>query len=261
MQTEGPILNIAAPAFDSSGSGIPLACLHPIGLDHTCWKRLALALNPGFRVIAFDLAGHGVAEARPKGMTLAQDAERVAETLERIDCGPVVTVGVSMGGMVAQELALARPDLVSHLVAGACPPRISPENRESLRARGRSAIENGMAAVADGAIERWFTSGFRTDPAAQAAFAVLLGQDPVQFARAWESISHFDLADSLHLIVQPTLCLAGGVDVATPREAMERLAAGVQRGRLQIVENAPHMLHIETAEAFGEAVRAFLDAH
>ncbi|MGR3493644.1 alpha/beta fold hydrolase [Citreimonas sp.] len=248
-------------ALSESGVGLPVICLHSIGLDRNSWARFARRIGAAHRVVAVDLPGHGGSLDRTEGAGLADDAGRVAMLLDKLETGPVIVVGVSMGGMVAQELALARPDLVCGLVLGACPPGISEQNREGLRARGQPALAHGMEYVADAMIPRWFSSAFREDAAAVAARDTLLRHDPMNWARGWAAIAEFDRRDDLGKITCPVLCLAGGEDPATPLAAMEHMAEGVPDGRLEIIESGPHMLHIETADAFTAAVTRFIRAH
>ena len=245
-------------AYDRVGRGAPTLCLHPIGLDRTCWNA-AVSHLADVELIRVDLAGHGLSPDRDAAMRIEDDADRVAALMDDLGLERVAVVGVSFGGMVGQTLALRHPDRVDALVAAACPPGIPAEARDALEERGRRALKGGMAAVVDATMERWFGAGFREAPEAQATRGRLLADDPRNWAAAWQAIAQFDLRPELPRIACPVLALAGKEDLATPIEAMRDLASGVPDGTLEVIEGAPHMLHIEAAGAFGAHVGAFLN--
>ena len=241
-------------AHDRVGSGPPVVCLHPIGLDRTTWDAVARHAD-GLTLLRVDLAGHGASPDRDPGMRVEDDADRVAATMAAAGLDRAVVAGVSFGGMVAQALALRHPGRVAALLAAACPPGIPEAGRAALAARGAAARAGGMAAVVEATMARWFSDGFRGTPDAVATRARLLSDDPANWAAAWGTIARFDLRDALHRIACPVLALAGGADAATPLDAMRALAEGVPDGRLAVVADAPHMLHLEAPGAVAAHLR------
>jgi len=240
------------------GQGAPLVCLHPIGLDRTCWAELARRLTGSYQLVCVDLAGHGASPDRHADQTVEDDAALVSDLLADLDLGPVPVIGVSFGGMIAQALAVNHAEQVAALICCACPPGISEQNRASLAARGTPALEGGMEAIVENTMARWFTDSFRGCASAQAVRQRLLSNDPKNFAAAWQTISRFDLRDRIGGVTCPALCLAGGADPATPRTAMEALSDAIPGARLKVIEGAPHMLHIETADALAAEIGTFL---
>lgn len=244
----------------SSGNGRPVLLLHPVGLDGSFWQSLPARLSGSFRAVAVDLAGHGDSPlpARPGRM-----ADRVADVvglIESLGEGPAILIGLSFGGMIAQNVALARPDLVSAMVVAGCGGRIAAEARGAILKRGSDAEAGGMAAVVDGTLERWFNKEFLSAPEVARVRARLLSDSPSAWAAAWEAISEHDALDRLGSVDMPVLVVAGELDLAIPVEAMRALAAAIPGSEFVVLPGAPHMMQIECAEAFNACVAGFLSA-
>lgn len=244
---------------DRSGAGPLLVLLHPVGLDGTFWGGLpAQAVAAGHTVLAVDLPGHGRSAPADRPGRMDAVVEQVAAVIEAAAAGPAIVLGLSFGGMVAQNLALARPDLVAGLIACGCPGRMPEAAREAILDRGRAAEAGGMAAVVEPTIERWFTPDFRSDRRVDAVRARLLADRPSDFAAAWEAIAGHDALDRLGAVRVPSLVVAGERDAATSADASRALADAIPGARLVVLPGAPHMMQIEAEGAFVDAVAGFL---
>jgi 3-oxoadipate enol-lactonase len=243
---------------DIAGEGPPVVLLHPVGLDATFWGGLPKRLARRYRVVAVDLAGHGRSPHVARPGRMAAHVADVAGLVEKIGGGPAVLVGVSFGGMIAQELALARPDLVAALVLAGCPGAIPAAGRAAILERGRAAEAGGMAAVAEATLARWFTPGFLGSAAVARVRARLLADDPSDWAATWEAVAGHDALGRLGAVRVPALVIAGEEDAATPFAAKQALAAALPGGRLQVLPGAPHMMQIECEAEFAAAVEGFL---
>lgn len=252
---------MAALANTRSGSGPLVVLLHPVGLDKTFWDPLPARLSGRFEVMAVDLAGHGDSPAASRPGSMDERVAEVARLIEGTGQGRAAVLGVSFGGMVAQNLALARPDLVSALVLTACPGRIPPEARDALRKRGADAEANGIESIIDATLRRWFTEPFLGNEAVARVRERLHSNSIEGWAAAWEAIASHDALDRLHAVKAPTLVVAGEADLGTPVEAKRALAAAIPGSRLEIIAGAPHMLQIENADIYAGIVSGFLDAH
>ncbi|KPL51552.1 hypothetical protein ABB55_04320 [Prosthecomicrobium hirschii] len=243
---------------DRRGAGPLAVLLHPVGLDGTFWGALPDRLARTHTVVAIDMPGHGRSgpAARPGRMDACVAA--VAAVIEAERAGPAVVIGLSFGGMVAQNLALARPDLVAALIPSGCGGRIPETARPAILARGTDAETGGMAAVVEGTIERWFTPGFRATAAAEAVRRRLLADDPSGWSAAWEAISGHDALDRLGAVQMPALVIGGEADAATPVEAARALAAAIPGAELAILPGAPHMMQIESPDLYAAAIEGFL---
>jgi 3-oxoadipate enol-lactonase len=240
------------------GQGDPLVLLHPIGLDHSFWPGLVERCATSRRVLAFDLPGHGRSPPASQA-TMTAYVEAVKQTLDALAIEKAAVLGLSFGGMIAQELAISFPDRINRLIACACGARIPQEAREAVLARGQAALDGGMSAVVDSTLQRWFTSPFMGDPAVAKVHARLLEDDPQQWNAGWRVIATHDALARLPRLAIPTLVVAGEVDLGTPVPAARAIAEAVPGARLVIMPGAPHMLQIECAETFVGHVAAFLD--
>src|SRR5262249_37446685 len=151
--------------------------LHPVGLDHGFWGPLPAALAASRRVLSLDLAGHGASPAVAEKRPIEAYADDVAAAIRSAGGGPAAVVGLSFGGRVAQLVAIRHPDLVSALVPCGCGGDFPAEVRPILRERGLAAERDGMAAIVPPTIERWFTPGFRGNPAVETVRRRLLADD------------------------------------------------------------------------------------
>lgn len=244
--------------YEIDGDGPPVLLLHPIGLDLTCWDAQVAALLRGFRVLRVDLRGHGRSEVPPAPYTLAGLADDVHGLLQRLQIGPAHVVGLSLGGMVAQVLALDHPGDVRSLVLADTVSTLSPEARTAIVERGEKARRGGMTAVLDTTLARWFTPSFMHAPVVGRCRERLLADDVEGWAGAWQAISQVETQPRLKEIRVPTLVITGEADVSAPPARAEAMAAAIPGARLHIVPGAPHMLPMEQPAVFNAAVLDFL---
>lgn len=240
------------------GSGPALVLLHPVGLDSSFWGGLFERLRNSCTIIAIDLPGHGLSGPAPESGIAAYSAA-VADLLGQLGIGRAGLLGLSFGGMIAQEVAIRYPALVSRLVVGACGGRVPTEARAALRDRGEKALASGMTAVADETLTRWFTPDFMASHAVARVRDRLLANDPAGWAAGWKAIAGFDAFDRLPALAIPTLAVAGERDAGTPIEATRAIASAIPDARFAILPGAPHMMQIEQPTPFADIVMAFLN--
>jgi pimeloyl-ACP methyl ester carboxylesterase len=168
-------------------------------------------------------------------------------------------VGFSFGGIVAQTLALRHPEDVSALVPCACPSTIADESRTIYAERAAAAERDGMAAVLDATLARWFTEAFRAGGGAEPARERLLTDEVQGWAQAWRAIAKTDTAPHLHAIRVPTLCIAGELDKSSPPAIVAAIARAIPGAQFTTIPGAPHMLFIEQPQAVAREILAFLD--
>ena len=255
MMTQ-PLLN-----YTRLGQGPLVVLLHPVGLDGTFWGDLPRRLSDRYTVISVDLRGHGGSSPAPRPGTMAACVADVAGVIKEAGQGhqTAVVLGLSFGGMVAQNLAIVHPELVSGLVVCGCGAFIPPAFKQAILARGSDAEQGGMQAITAATLERWFTPGFMDSPEVAKVRARLLADDPSNFAAAWEAISEHYAVEKLKQVTVPALVIGGSVDLATSVEAINVLAGAFAHGRAVILDGAPHMMQIENQDEFYTPVRHFLD--
>jgi 3-oxoadipate enol-lactonase len=202
--------------YELEGNGPPVFLLHAVGLDLTCWDAQVAALAPHFRVLRMDLRGHGRSDVPPPPYTLEEFAADAHALLRHLGLCPAHVIGLSMGGMVAQVLALDHPEDVASLVLADTNSTLPPESRPAMVERGEAAKRSGMAAALDATLARWFTPGFMTSPIVTRCRERLLADDVQGWAGGWHAISRLDTHPRLNEIYVPTLVMTGEADVSAP---------------------------------------------
>ena len=242
------------------GAGRPVVLLHPVGIDLTFLAPLASLLARRYRVVSMDLRGHGRSPLMPLAENLDDFAGDVHDTIASAGLGSCAVIGFSFGGMVAQTLALRHAADVSALIPCAGPCTQTPEGRSVAAARGTDALQRGMAAVLEAAMERWFTPAFRASGGADAARRHLRERDARGWAQGWKAIAAIDTLPHLPGVLVPTLAIAGELDKSSPPNIVKMIADAVPGAQFKVIPGAPHMLFIEAPEAVAEVIEDFLGA-
>jgi 3-oxoadipate enol-lactonase len=229
--------------------------LHPIGLDGDSFQFVGALLGRG--AVAYDLLWHGSRPEPIGSITLEAMADDVAEhTTGRLD-----VVGVSLGGAVAQYLALRHPQRVRSLVLAASTAGDgAPERMHEFEQRARQVTEQGMDGITDWAIGRWFSERVRANadhPAIRYVRDRLHRDDPRSFAAAWLALGANAALPRLGEIRAPTTLVHPEHDVS-PLAAKERMEQAMSRARIRVVDG-PHMVHLEAPEGFVDAVGEHLE--
>ena len=233
---------------------------HALGCDSSMWDALANSLAGEHRVICYDHRGHGNSEvtAGPYAMQdLAEDAERL---LAELDSDPVVWVGLSMGGMAGQELALRHPERVKALVLANSTAGYSEAGRALFRERIAQVKAGGMAAIADGVVQRYFSERFREarKGTVESFRRRVLATMPDGYAACCEAIAGHDTGARLAELRVPTPVIAGALDQATPPEMSRAIVERVRGAALAVLPEAAHLSCIEQPAAFEAEVRRFI---
>ncbi len=234
--------------------------IHAVGHDLTYWDRQIEALAALYNVVAFDLPGHGRSAASSSGWSFDYAARVVAELIPKVSASPVHLVGISFGGMIAQVTALATPEMIRSLTLIGTAPSFPEEVRQGMRARAELVRTEGMAAVVESSLQRWFTPNTRerrpdiTDRLTK----TLLGDDARTHAAIWDIISDLDLDNRLAEIRCPTLVVVGEHDPSTPPAVASRLAGAVRGSAFVVVPEASHIVTVEAPRAVNTALLDFL---
>jgi 3-oxoadipate enol-lactonase len=234
---------------------------HALGCDLTMWDGLANALAADCRVIAYDHRGHGSSDAPPGMYTMAELADDAARLLRELDTGPVVWVGLSMGGMAGQELALRHPSLVRALVLANTTSGYPEAARAVWEQRIATVGAQGIEAIADAVMARYFHDGFRAHKAGTVARfrRRLTTTGAGGYIGCCNAVEHVDTTARLGQIAVPALVIAGELDQGTPVAMAQTLAEGIPNASLTVLKDASHLSAIEQPEAFAAAVAGFID--
>jgi 3-oxoadipate enol-lactonase len=237
------------------GRGRPTVCLvHALAADMTLWaEQVPVLLQAGFAVLRIELRGHGGSSTPQGPYSMAGLGDDLAAVLRALDLGPVHYVGLSLGGMAGQALALDHPGLLRSIVICDALPENLRNADEVWGPRIRLARQVGSCApLADGTMERWLTPGFRAaNPGRWAEIAATIAATPAEgYAGCAEAISDFSFVARLPGLSIPALVLCGEDDHAVPPAEAERIAGLVPDGRFHIVAGARHLPNVEQPEVF-----------
>ncbi len=237
-------------------AGAPVVFLHALGTDLSIWDPVLPLLSAGLRLIRMDLRGHGGTDVPdpPYAMgALVRDAERL---MDRLGARDAVVVGLSVGGMVAQALAVKRLDLVRGLVLSNTAVRIGTP--VVWDARIEAVRAGGLAAIADATMERWFSRAFRASPDLAPWREVFERQSPQGWIGVASAVSGTDLYTPTATLTLPTLAIAGSEDGSTPPDLVRETADLIAGSRFHLIRGAGHLPMAERAEEYATALSGFL---
>jgi 3-oxoadipate enol-lactonase len=246
-----------------AGRGPALLLIHGLGWDHSLWNPTVARLAPHYRVIAADSRGHGGTD-KPDGPydmeMLARDYAALADALGLTD---ICVIGLSQGGMIAQCLALMRPELVSALILISTSCKSAPSLRDNMEARIAAMEEAGPEAAAGIAAESIFAPAWRAANEAEVKrFVAWRSAMPAApLTAATRALYDFNLSGDLPRIAVPTLVVAGEKDTLTPPAGMEEIAALIPGAELRRIPDTGHMIPVEQSEPLDALLDAFLDKH
>lgn len=233
---------------------------HALGCDMTMWDALANALAQDCQVICYDQRGHGASSAPAGPYTMAELADDAARLLRELDTGPVLWIGLSMGGMVGQELALRHPGSVSALVVANSTSGYPDDARSMWQARIDTVRAGGVDAIADAVMERYFHDAYRAaHPATVARFrrrVAATGADG--YAACCAAVAGHDTTARLPQLAIPALIIAGALDAGTPPAMSETMARQIPLAQLATIYNAAHLSVVEQPGQFAHLVRRFM---
>lgn len=242
-------------------AGAPVVVLsHALGATLAMWDRQVEALAQHFRVVRYDIRGHGGSPVPPGPYSVDDLADDVVALLDRLGVERAHFVGLSLGGMTGMRLAARNPERVDRLAVLCTSPRLA--TAPTYAERAALVRREGMGPVHEAVVERWYTPGFAAanPERVAAARAMVLATPPEGYAGSCEVIAAMDLTADLPAISARTLAIAGADDTATPPEQLERIADRVQHGSLLVVPEAAHLASDEQPETVNAALVAHLTA-
>ena len=256
------IINQLRIHFEESGAGDALLFLHGLGSCGQDWLLQMPVFCPTFRVIAPDLHGHGQTDKPRKRVSIAQMTADVACLLDELGVKRTHIVGLSMGGCVAQQLALDDPARVRSLTLVNTFARFdpgAPGNAIPLGIRLGVLSVLGLPAQARFVAARMFP---KPEQAQLRALAVerIASNDTATYYRLLFAISSFNVTRRLREIACPTLVIAGNRDTTVPLRAKKFLAEHIRGARFELVADSGHATPIDQPEAFNRLVMNFVES-
>jgi 3-oxoadipate enol-lactonase len=241
------------------GQGQPLTLVHGVGANLQSWDEVAARLAPHFKVVRMDLRGHGKS-GRIADCTLDDLADDVRVVWDALGIRRSHLAGFSLGGLIAQSLALSDPDRIDRLAIISAVAGRTPEERARVVERLKLLREKGIAAITGAAENRWFTDEFRAirPERVKARMDELLANDPLSYAACYTVFSTSDLGDKVHGIRSPTLVVTGEHDVGSNTRMARFMHERIKGSTLRILPALKHSVLVEAPEKIAFLLLDFL---
>lgn len=228
-----------------------------LGTDLRMWDAV-VALLPGWRHVRFDKPGHGLSATPAEHWDVTDIADDAAALLQHLAIAKAMVVGCSIGGMVAQALAIRHPALVRALVLSNTAAMIG--TAQAWAARVDAVRIGGIASIAETILERWFPADFRQSDAVKPWRTMLLRCDALGYIGTCKALARADFRADILRLAQPVLMIAGAQDLATPPDLVAQTCALIPGAKLITLSGTGHLPAIDAAGATAAAISAFLES-
>jgi 3-oxoadipate enol-lactonase len=246
--------------YDISGAGPWLVLSHSLATTLDMWQPQVQRLAQHFTVLRYDTRGHGQTSAPSAPYTLDQLADDAVDLMQHLGIAQAHWLGLSMGGMIGQTVALRHPQRLDKVVLADTTGQVPPAGAQLWADRVRTARTEGMQALVQPTLSRWFTDPYRAaQPDLMARIGEMISRTPVEgYAGCCAAIAATNTLSELARVRSSALVIVGDQDQATPPSAAKALAEHWPGAQLVVLPGAAHLANIEQAEAFNAAVLKFL---
>jgi 3-oxoadipate enol-lactonase len=232
--------------------GAPVLVLaNSLGTTLELWDRNVAAWTPSLRVLRYDARGHGGSDVPPGPYGVEQLGRDVLGLLDELGIERASFCGTSLGGATGLWLAANAPERIERLVVACSSARFGEP--DAWRERAELVRADGVEAIADVVVSRWFTADAPRELVA-AYRAMLVSTPPEGYVATCEAVGAWDFRDRLGEISADTLVIAAAEDRAAPLEYSELIAERVPSSRFVVLDRAAHLANVERADAFSELV-------
>lgn len=234
-----------------------LVFANSLGTDFRIWDGIVGRLGDRVRTLRYDMRGHGLSSC-PEGPYSIDDlTDDLIGLLDHVGAETIALCGLSVGGMTAQRLAHRAPERLAALILCDTALKIGPpsiwDERIALVQR------DGLEAVLDPVMERWFTADFRANDPTMPLWRSMVVRQPVQgYVATCQALKATDLTDGAGGISLPTLVVVGDSDGSTPPDMVRTLADAIPGARFEIIAQAAHIPCVEQPDALASLISAFL---
>lgn len=242
----------------------PIMLLHGVGLDLNMWTLQVEALAEQFKVIRYDMLGHGQSSDPSGDRCLADFVRQLEALMAFLDLPAATLVGFSMGGLIAQSFAVARPDRLMRLVLMNTVYNRTPAQRQAVLQRVEQVEAEGVASTVEAAIARWFSSSFQRDHAkvVDTIRQRLHRNDRDAYLKAYRTFATAEEQppQALGKVHCPTLVVTGELDVGSTPEMAYGLGQCIPGAEVVIMAGQRHMAPVEAATQMNQILLDFLTA-
>jgi 3-oxoadipate enol-lactonase len=243
-----------------SGKGPWVTLSHALACDLSMWDAQIAALDAHYSVLRYDARGHGASDVPPGPYRFEQFADDVIGMWDTLGIERSHFVGLSMGGMIGQHLALRAPRRIDRLVLADTSSRYPADVLPVWAERIRVVREQGMEPMIVPTLERWFTAPYRAaHPDVMERIGSLIRSTPVEgYIACCHCIPRLDVTERLRQLRLPVLVIVGDQDAGTPPAMAEEIAAAIPGARIERIAEGAHLTNIEQAAGFNRLLLEFL---
>ncbi len=242
--------------LDGDPDGAPIVFANSLGTDLRLWDQVVQLLPENLRIIRYDKRGHGLTDCpqAPYSMgTLVRDIEGLLDRLNVKNC---VFVGLSIGGMIAQGLAIKRLDLVRAMVLSNTAAKIGQPDMWDTRIK--AVRSGGIEALADATMERWFSPAFHQTAALSGWRNMMTHQPAEGYIGCSAAISGTDFYTPTSGLRLPTLGIAGAADGSTPPDLVRETVDLIPGSKFHLIRRAGHLPCVEQPQEYADTLTGFL---
>ena len=246
------------------GSGFPFVLIHGLNGDLTGWALIMPKFAKSYRTIALDVRGHGESGKPDKPYSIKLFSDDLYEFCQKINISQAHFLGLSMGGAIAQQLALDHPEKIRSLLLVSTFSYIDDQAHHAFTQLRQNLLTGGYPAFFDEVVKLAFTPEYiaaNPGPIAELREKRIRMNSPLAIGRAMDACMAFNLRDEIAKITLPTLIVSGREDVFTPIHLAEQIHHSIRGSEWKILEGVGHNLYIEKAPQLVEVVLEFLSRH
>lgn len=229
---------------------------HALGTNLTLWDEVVAQLPSGLRVIRYDLRGHGESAVPPAPYSMGQLVGDAEALLDNLDVRDAVFAGISIGGMIAQGLAIKRLDQIRALVLSNTAARIGIGSQWDDRIA--QICEKGVGSLVEATLERWFHPSFRNTETAAHWGRVVADTDVEGYAGCAAAISGTDFYTPTSGLRLACLGIAGSFDGSTPPDLVRETVGLIPGSRVHLMKRSGHLPCVDAPEEYAEVLTNFL---
>lgn len=235
-----------------------LVFINSLGTDFRIWRDVIVRFVGEANILTYDKRGHGLSDVGVAPYTIEDHASDLAALLDHVGKKDVILVGLSVGGLIAQALYKARPDLVRAMVLSDTAPKIG--SSEFWADRITSIETGGMDSLADATMTRWFTPKFREkEPLSVAGYRNMVARQPLEgYIGTCAALRDADYRADAAVISVPTMCVVGLEDVVTTPEHVWEMADMIPNSRYEEIAHAAHLPCIDQPDPFARLLKDFI---
>jgi len=258
-------LNVAGAALsyqlDGPASSEVIMLANSLAADMRMWEANLPALTARYRVLRYDMRGHGESSTSTIRHPIAVLTDDAVALLDELRLENVHFVGLSMGGVIGQQLGARHSErlrslVLSNTMSEQVAPQVWTARMEAVRA-------GGIATIVEGTISRWFTPSFLENSSHDVAWvrAMILGTCPEAYIECADALRGLSQSSILPHIATPTLVITGQADIAATPAMAHQMQSRIPHAQIQIIESAAHLPCVERPEAFTDVLLRFIAGH